>query len=851
MVLAIIPAVSAEEDTRERVDVQFGYIQDSTTIPKITSNAKKTLKELFSATVEAESTSYADDQNRNASLIARYKDGTNVKLNGKNLYLMQAVTEGTVWNSAYESDIKPNVKGVWTIEVDMGFASGWYNLDIQGGKWHSGGRWDVYADHEKVGIFDCRDSVSSAYWSEQNIGNVYISPDSNGKIKLAFVLKEQAYSNADGTSFRSDEARVIIHKLSLSPIEAPQTETSDADINLTKDAMWFAAPAQAHVDKIDPVLRETMSGYANKDGENWITYGFEVVPEGCGNYESRYTSRVFNNIGLVTIGTGEGIWPNINSMFTIKKKISAGGYYSVKMNGIGWNMASDCAIYVNGEYAGDYNFYKDSSSYNPNGEKTLNTVCLKSGENEISFRIRALAADVTKGQFIPYYVKFVPASTPSVSAVESEIPEELAKGESSNLTARAKMADGSYRAFGYNIDGTIPADDNCIKVESSNPSVVEVSDVACVKNYTNSADNIEPETVSYRITAKSGGEATITVTSIVNGVSAEKTQKVTVPSSGEEEPGDAPSRVSYAVEIDGETPSVGSASIGQFVKLVAPDKENKMFKYWKNRSGAYISSNKEYTFTAITSAFFVAVYENIRPESDNTVTVNFFNANGVILDTKSVDKGIPFSAAREGVANPSITGGYTFSGWSVGDDEVIGRETNAVALFEETTGNVISGDIVIDGVSQSGKKFGEEIKVFADEGRKFSYWKKDGKVVSYDKNYSFFVWDAADIEAVYDEAVTPVPTIFLDARTVSGARMIEYNVPEGYTKIEAGIIFKGDAESLAVNSCYSKAVSQRSGAHGQFSAAPSNVDSGMETAVKGYLIYKEDGTDVYKVIYSE
>ena len=77
--------------------------------------------------------------------------------------------------------------------------------------------------------------------------------------------------------------------------------------------------------------------------------------------------------------------------------------------------------------------------------------------------------------------------------------------------------------------------------------------------------------------------------------------------------------------------------------------------------------------------------------------------------------------------------------------------------------------------------------------------------------------------------------------------MIEYFVPAGYEKVEAGILYGLSGTTPTVSSAYSKAVSSRTDKHGSLTAAPSG-DS--EAVVRGYLIY-ENASGEKRVIYTD
>jgi len=103
------------------------------------------------------------------------------------------------------------------------------------------------------------------------------------------------------------------------------------------------------------------------------------------------------------------------------------------------------------------------------------------------------------------------------------------------------------------------------------------------------------------------------------------------------------------------------------------------------------------------------------------------------------------------------------------------------------------------------------------------------------------VYGNKTLTAAYAGDVSVAPTVALD--TVGENYFLTYNVPAGYTKIEAGIIFSKSG-TPRVGACYSKAI-EKTGS-GQFTAKPYGDD---DSIARGYVMYR-DGNEI-KVIYSK
>ena len=257
---------------------------------------------------------------------------------------------------------------------------------------------------------------------------------------------------------------------------------------------------------------------------------------------------------------------------------------------------------------------------------------------------------------------------------------------------------------------------------------------------------------------------------------------------------------------------------------------------------------QEDTFTVYTSTFLTAVYEEIAPSEDADAVVEFWNLDGSYLGQKSVTE-LEELAAEDKTLKTSLIG-HTFTGWFTAEDvaldisTIIEKVTHAVAGYTADATLAATGD---DGVRVNGETdaeanaYGKEV-ICVDNKGTVTHWLRDGKVVSYDETYKYYVWDSTNITSSY-APVEKKPLVVLDGETVSDAYMIEYD-GAGKNIVEVGILF-GSGAAPTVESKSEIFKSQRGNNHGQFAAKPSD----SSYTARGYMIYEENGT--YKVIYSE
>ncbi len=281
---------------------------------------------------------------------------------------------------------------------------------------------------------------------------------------------------------------------------------------------------------------------------------------------------------------------------------------------------------------------------------------------------------------------------------------------------------------------------------------------------------------------------------------------------------------------------VREVPIGSKITVEATANEGYEFAYWRNASGKHLSSDAKETFTVNTNTAVIAVFDKTTTtEADATAPVYFYNENGSLIEKKDVEKGKTFGEAKEDVET-SLTG-HVFSKWSIEDNTVISKLLRAVALYnkEETEYKVTVG-----GAVKASGKYGDEVTVKG--GDNFKAWKLGNNIVSYDKEYKFFIWGDIELIEVTEGEAKAEPTIAINK---SGENyFIAYNVPTGYTLVEAGIVF-ANSGTPTIGSFYSKATAKET--TGQFT---SKSGDGTETTARGYLIFR-DASGSVRVIYAD
>lgn len=387
---------------------------------------------------------------------------------------------------------------------------------------------------------------------------------------------------------------------------------------------------------------------------------------------------------------------------------------------------------------------------------------------------------------------------------------ELTAGETATVTASEVMRDAGKKAYTGEIT-----------YKSSSPSIATVAEDGTV-------------------TAVAGGRALITAET-ADGAADSFWVKVSDKETDK--------RVLYAI-----TTSVKPSEIkvengvrNQEITVTAEDIDGYKFRHWVRGSaenGSWISSDKSFSFNLMTNIYLTAVYT----EDKGCKIVEFFNENGEYYTEAEANEEGKVSIP----ADPTRTG-FKFAKWLLSEDVeftadtvVTDAITRVVARYED------SGDLYgvkLPDASEKDLSYGDKVTLKSEyvDGKGvakayYSYWYRDGKQVAYGPEYTYYVWD--DTNITNSTAGVQTPTVVLDKAKKSGdAYMIEYDAMSKDI-IEVGIIFGSGNHSI--ESCDSKATSQKTEKHGQFTAKPGKTGGRV---ARGYLIYDDNGT--FRVVYSD
>ena len=303
------------------------------------------------------------------------------------------------------------------------------------------------------------------------------------------------------------------------------------------------------------------------------------------------------------------------------------------------------------------------------------------------------------------------------------------------------------------------------------------------------------------------------------------------------------------------TGHIGACTRGQKVVAVASPKyisgENTYaFRHWANGNGTYVSEKNEYSFNANSSFTLEAVYE--KETQDASKTVQFWNGNGVLIESVKVNENNMVDEDK--IPEAEITG-YLFDMWKkedgsifTSDTELSRKNTRVVAQFKDNE-EVSYTATFLDSAGNRKKTglYGDFVEYTAADAENFDYWMIGSSIISYEPTIKIALWGDVTLTAIYnDESEVRLPSVFLDAR--NGEKFIVFNVPRGYTMLDAGIVFGLEGQKPAVSSFMSKSSVKKLGSFGQFTAKPGKA---THTVARGYVMYRNELTNTVRVVYSD
>ncbi len=304
-----------------------------------------------------------------------------------------------------------------------------------------------------------------------------------------------------------------------------------------------------------------------------------------------------------------------------------------------------------------------------------------------------------------------------------------------------------------------------------------------------------------------------------------------------------------SVVVNGEDKGISYTAahyVGERLNLSLADSEG--FMYWKDASNGFILSyDPNCSLNVGSDRSIIAIF------AEDGVYVSFKNINGQV-----VAEGLVNGELRV-PQNPYVYG-YEFAGWFDGKEKSLLKAGDIVSADKNTVYNAgysKKADLYKVDVNGSEKsyKYNDLVSVTAEgekDGKAFSYWERNGKIVCYDLTYSFYVSADSTVNAVYGQSSADKNVLVMANPCAVGGDKIaffaERNIADEYTVIESGILL-GQKEGLNLTNAKIKAVSKNVSNKGQFTIRKKNVGAGESWYGVSYVIYSDASQNI-KTIYS-
>jgi hypothetical protein len=550
----------------------------------------------------------------------------------------------------------------------------------------------------------------------------------------------------------------------------------------------------------------------------------------------------------------------LNGYIAIKVDVPA-GRYSLDFDYQAVNLSSKIGLYITPYIEGNnvaahlaglsphatVDAYDTSAALLPKNSK-LPDIVLEDMEYLFVFRSDGVSEqNPTQTDHRMYITKLTLDGT-GLDRIDLNLPATVAVGQSDSLSVTGILGSGGSTAIS-------PAD---TEYTSSSPAIAEVINGTVTGITPGTADITAKVTIDDRIFYST---RTLTVNEAVQA--APDTGTLTINVENVANPDEAINEIEgYNTWGEPQNMTLGAAVLPS----VNPVVTDRKFAYWKNPVSNRIVSLSA-TFEAPvkigTNTVLTAVYMPLDNASDEKVLVDFIDKNGKILQSSIIDKGTTVSPPEN-----AFSPGYITNAWNaVYSGEIINR--NSFFIAESTRSDETYTITVLNGTGGgSGYRYNDMATVSTDiDDDEFSYWARrgaDGKdyPVSFDKTYSFYVWDNSILTACTKsvaDVIDIVPTVSASPKIAQdGSGKYRFMVwaerilPEGCEMLEFGIVFSTTQANNepTIENCDSAAVSQNNTdrSAGQFTARIDSLNQGSYVYARAYLIYKQEGS--YRVLYS-
>ena len=269
--------------------------------------------------------------------------------------------------------------------------------------------------------------------------------------------------------------------------------------------------------------------------------------------------------------------------------------------------------------------------------------------------------------------------------------------------------------------------------------------------------------------------------------------------------------------VEGATDRVETTR-GAESEITAKTVEGYEFLYWAKGLGAdrrVVSTDPTYTVKATSGGTWLYAY--YKETTSNDVSVMFYNADGSVISQALVGEGEDITFPAD---DPTFNS-YSFKGWALGSADNIVASAKAsgdkmlfVAQYEEPNESAKTYKVTVNG-DVGYHAYGEAVTAIAaerDGTDLFVYWKKGDEIVSFDKEYTFNVFENCELTAEY-AAYKPVTDALRKIIIKGEGENIIAEFIGLDSAVETGILFHETATDISLGNASHKIAMTTDGNH--------------------------------------
>ena len=257
---------------------------------------------------------------------------------------------------------------------------------------------------------------------------------------------------------------------------------------------------------------------------------------------------------------------------------------------------------------------------------------------------------------------------------------------------------------------------------------------------------------------------------------------------------------------------------GSDMEITAKSVDGYEFLYWAKGLGKdrrVVSTDKKYTVKAISGGTWLYAYYKKIESTD--VSVMFYNADGSVIKQYVTERD---SVIEFPETTPTLNS-YVFKGWAIGSSDNLvdsaiaeGNQMLFVAQYNDPMEEQKVYKVTVNG-NVSYHSYGEAVTAVAAERSgtdMFVYWTKGDEIVSFDKSYTFNVWEACELIPVY-AAYNPATEILRKIIIKGDDENIMAEFIGFDSVVETGILFHETEDDITLANAKYKIAMTRDGNH--------------------------------------